>query len=125
MVQKNLRRRLIIDSFNIRNVPSSKKNVPEYLNGREGRLVRTKIQSDNGFSYKIYSGNNKGIYGFIEYDWNGSIVEYLVHQDNLRVLDDHLIMRDANIQSHSIDSETGKSHMELIIKTKFMEFTSI
>lgn len=125
MVQKSLRKKLLIDGFNRNYNQDSKKNVPGYLNGREGRLVRTKIASDDGFSYKIYRGIHDELHRFIEYDWNGSTVEYSVHQDNLRVHDEHLVMRDSDVRRYSVDSETGRNHMELISKTKFMELTSI
>lgn len=125
MVQKSLRKKLLIDGFNRNYNQNSKKNVPEYLNEKEGELVRAKIQNDNGFNYKVYRGNNEGVHEFIEYDLNDSIVEYLVHQDNLRVFDNHLIMKNPDVRRYSVNSETGRNHMELISKTKFMELTSI
>lgn len=118
MVNKKLRRKIIIDALNFR-------NAPKYLNRREGELVRAKIESDFGFSDKIYKGADEGVHAFVEYDWKGSVVEYLVHQDNLRVHDERLIMRNPDIRKYSVESETGKHYMELIKKTKFMELNSI
>jgi hypothetical protein len=118
MVKKSLRRKIIINVFNFKNAPNSKKNVPGYLNGREGSLVRVKIEDDIGFSWNVYSGKEDKVYKFVKYNWEGSVVEYLVHQNNL-------IIRSPQIRRHSIDSKVGKEYMEIINRTKFMEFTSI
>ena len=127
MVQKSLRKKLLIDSFNRNYDPNNNNNnkISEYLYGKEEKLVRAKIISDNGFSWKIYRGLDDEFHKFIGYDFDGSITEYLVHQNDLRIDHENLVMNNPNVKKYSIHSELGMKEMDIINKSGFMELTSI
>ena len=114
MVNKKLRKRLLIDSLLANNIPNDK------IIGKE-KLVKAKLQEDGEFSWKIYRGLNDCYHRFIEYS-NGLIKEYLVHKDNLKTdYTQSFFMRNAVINTHHIDSEIGKKEMEIITKLGLLD----
>ena len=109
MVNKELRKRLLIDSLSANNIPNDK------IVGEE-KLVRAKLEEDNEFGWKVYRGLNDRYHRFVEYS-GGLIREYLVHKDNLKTdYTQIFFIRNAVINEHSIDSEIGEKEMEIITK---------
>ncbi|MEK6914162.1 MAG: hypothetical protein AABW83_00775 [Nanoarchaeota archaeon] len=125
MIKKSLRKKLWKVNLLSKDIPNSRKNVPSYLSNRENKLVRAKLLNENSFKWVVYRGLEDELHRFIEYDWDGSIVEYKIHQDNIRVYNENLVIRNPEVYRYSTESENGKREMEIINKSGFIRETSI
>ena len=123
MNRRELRKKLLMHG--LVGVKNSNNDIHNYLSQREGKLVRMRSSHENCFGWKVYRGLENELHKFVEYDYNGSVIEYNIHPENLRIHSENIVVDDPSINKYSIHSEIGRREMDFINKSGYMRETSI